>query len=81
MSVVRVPTAKFKYNMRPYVKRAKAGQKIIVTRSGKDDFQVVPCEPAGAPPVSLTPLDPKLFAGIDLDEPAFESWENDESAP
>jgi hypothetical protein len=29
----------------------------------------------GLPAVSAKPLDPKLYQDIDLDEPAFPSWE------
>jgi hypothetical protein len=74
MSAVRVPIAKFKENPRPFVELAKAGETVIVTAHGQDDFQVVPSVPGGAPPVSEEPLNPDLYRGIDVDEPAFESW-------
>ena len=71
MQTLRVPTAKFKYNMAPFVNAARTGQRVIVTNDGADDFIVVPCEPTSAPPGISIPMDPKAFAGIDLDEPAF----------
>jgi len=80
-AVLRVPTARFKYNMRPLVDQAKAGAVVIVTKAGEDDFQIVPCRPSGPPPVSPTPIDPALYVGIDMNEPAFTSWEDDETAP
>ena len=43
-TLVRVPTARFKYNMAPFVEQAKAGAKVIVTNNGTDEFEVVPCE-------------------------------------
>jgi antitoxin (DNA-binding transcriptional repressor) of toxin-antitoxin stability system len=79
-TVLRVPTARFKYNMRPLVDQARAGAVVIVTKDGKDDFQVLPCQPSGPPPVSDTPLDPAAYRGVDVDVPGFQSWEDDESA-
>jgi len=72
MNTIRVPTAKFKYNMKPFVQEAKSGKQVIVTNDGTDDFEVVPCAPEGVPPGLSVPMDPKLYEGIDLDEPAFE---------
>lgn len=80
-NVLRVPTHKFKYNMAPLLAQAQAGTQVIVTNHGEDAFQIVPCDHPGPPPVSKTPLDPELYRGIDTDEPAFKSWEDDESAP
>jgi len=71
MQTIRVPTAKFKYNMAPFINAARTGQQVIVTNDGEDDFFVVPCEPAGAPPGISIPMNPKAYAGINLDEPAF----------
>jgi prevent-host-death family protein len=71
MQTIRVPTAKFKYNMAPFIHAARSGQRVIVTNSGTDDFVVVPCAPVGQPPGISIPMDPKAYAGINLDEPAF----------
>lgn len=66
--------AQFKYNMRPFVDKAKSGETVVVTCDGKDEFQVLPLSAVSAPPVFPGLIDPKAFEGIDLDEPAFESW-------
>ena len=71
MQTLRVPTAKFKYNMAPFVNAARTGQQVIVTNDGADDFVVVPCEPTGRPPGISIPMDAKAYAGINLNEPAF----------
>ena len=75
MNADRVPTAKFKYNMCPFVDLAKAGKLVIVTCDGTDDFVVTPCSPKGPPPDLSGLIDPKDYEGVDLDEPAFDSWE------
>lgn len=75
MQTLRVPTAKFKYNMAPFIKQAKAGAEVIVTNDGDDEFRVVPCQPDFAPKGVSVPMDPKAYAGVNLDEPAFKSWE------
>lgn len=71
MQTLRVPTAKFKYNMAPFVNAARTGQQVIVTNDGEDDFVVKPCAPLGKPPGISIPMDPKAYVGIDLDAPAF----------
>jgi prevent-host-death family protein len=73
MSILRISTAKFKDNMRPFVQRAKTGEVVIVTSHGEDDFQVVPCVRDGPPPVLSGLVKIEAYNGIDLDEPAFES--------
>ena len=75
MKAVRVSTARFKYNMRPFVDLAKAGKRVIVTRDGTDDFVVTPCRPKGPPPDLSGLVDAQDHAGVDLDEPAFDSRE------
>ena len=75
MNAIRVPKAKFKYNMRPFVDEAKGGKVVIVTNDGADEFQIVPCIPSGKPPGMSIPLNAKAYRGINLDEPAFKSWE------
>jgi hypothetical protein len=75
MKEVRVPKARFKYNMNPFVREARAGKTVIVTNDGKDEFKVVPCMPTTAPPVLSGLVNPKDYAKIDLDEPAFKSWQ------
>jgi antitoxin (DNA-binding transcriptional repressor) of toxin-antitoxin stability system len=74
MQTIRVPKAKFKYNMAPFIKQAKAGAKVVVTNDGEDEFIILPCQPHGAPQGISLPMDPKAYEGIDLDEPAFASW-------
>lgn len=76
MQALRVPKAKFKYNMNPYVKEAKSGKLVIVTNDGADEFRIIPCEAAGQPGGMSTPLDAKAYEGINLDAPAFEPWGN-----
>lgn len=77
MQPLRVPIHRFKYNMRPLIEAAKAGQQVIVTCAGTDDFRIVPCALSGPPPVSPTPIDPALYKDIDTDAPAFASWEKE----
>ena len=72
MSILRVSTAQFKENPRPFVQRAKFGETVIITAYGADDFQIIPCTRAGAPPVLSGLVDRKAYEGVDLDEPAFE---------
>ncbi len=76
-TLTRVPTAKFKYNMRPYIQKAKAGEQVIVTCSGRDEFQIVPVTQATPEPL---PEGSVAWHSADADEPAFESWDkNNES--
>ncbi len=75
MKAIRVAKARFKYNMNPFVQQARHGKTVIVTNGGRDEFEIVPCVPMGRPPRLSHALDPKAYRGIDLDEPAFESWE------
>lgn len=74
MNAIRVPTAVFKSNVRPYVDQAKAGNTVIVTCDGQDDFQVVPLTPGRPTPL---PLGCPKQSG-DPDAPAFESLDADE---
>lgn len=75
MKEIRVSKAKFKYNMSPFVNEARHGKTVIVTNGGTDEFEIVPCVPIGAPPRLQGLVDAKEYEGVDLDEPAFESWE------
>lgn len=75
IETLRVKTATFKENPRPYVQQAKHGKKVIVTKDGADDFEVVPCCPVGAPVVSAAPLAAADYAENDMNAPAFASWE------
>src|SRR3989454_11519832 len=50
---VRVSTARFKYNMRPYVNKAKAGEEVIVTCNGRDDFRILPAAPSRTQPLPV----------------------------
>jgi hypothetical protein len=75
IEIVRVNTATFKENPRPFVQQAKHGKRVIVTRDGHDDFEVVPCCPSGAPSVSSCPLNPADYIGVEMNSPAFDSWE------
>ena len=74
-ATLRVPTALFKSNMRPFINEARAGKNVIVTNEGRDDFRVLPCEHTGPPPVSETPIAAESYKGINVDEPGFTSWE------
>jgi len=76
MKEIRVPKARFKYNMNPFVQKAKHGATVIVTNGGKDEFEVVPCVSHGMPPGLSKAVDPKLYKGVDMNEPAFPSWED-----
>ena len=73
-TTLRVPTAVFKSNMRPFVEKAKAGNSVIVTNDGEDDFRVLPIQHAGPPPVSEHPIAAELYRGLDVNAPAFEPW-------
>ncbi len=73
-ATLRVATAVFKSNMRPFVDEAKAGKNVIVTNDGEDDFRVLPIHHTGPPAVSEPPLSAELYKGIDVNTPAFESW-------
>jgi antitoxin (DNA-binding transcriptional repressor) of toxin-antitoxin stability system len=75
MNTIRVPTAKFKYNMSPFVQEAKQGKQVIVTNYGRDEFEVVPCAPIGTPPTCPGLVSAKDYEGVDMNEPAFASWE------
>jgi antitoxin (DNA-binding transcriptional repressor) of toxin-antitoxin stability system len=75
LTIVRVPIAGFKYNMRPFVDKAKAGEEVIVTCDGKDEFRIVPVEVKKPQPLPLgcathTP---------DVDKPAFGPLDENES--
>jgi len=73
---IRVSTAKFKYNMRPYVNKAKAGEEVIVTCGGKDDFRILPLNGTKPKPLPVG----SSWHNPDENEPAFESLEkNNES--
>jgi hypothetical protein len=74
MNAIRVPKAKFKYNMRPFIEEAKGGKIVIVTNGGSDEFQIVPCAAWGKPPGVSNPPPAGAFEGINLDEPAFAGW-------
>lgn len=71
---IRVSTADFKANVRPFVVQALQGQQVIVTNHGRDYFRVIPCEPSAAPPVAEVGIDPKLYEGLDTNEPGFTDW-------
>ncbi len=68
---IRVPTAVFKSNMRPFVDEARAGKSVIVTNDGVDDFKVLPVIHNGPPPVSANPIPAEIYQRINVDEPAF----------
>lgn len=74
MNAIRVPTAVFEGNPRPYVDQAKAGNTVIVTCDGHDDFQVVPLTSGRPTPL---PLGCAQHA-VDPDEPAFAPLNADE---
>ena len=74
-STLRVPTAVFKSNMRPFVEEAKAGKTVIVTNDGEDDFRVLPLQHSGPPPISEQPIPAESYRGVNVNEPAFASWE------
>lgn len=61
--------------MRPFIEEARAGKDVIVTNDGADDFRVVPLGYFGNPPVSEKPIKPETYKGINVNEPAFASWE------
>ena len=77
LETIRVPIARFKYNMRPHIEAAKAGETVIVTLNGIDEFKVVPCHLAKPRPL---PKGCVPWCNPDSDEPAFPPL-NDESAP
>jgi prevent-host-death family protein len=77
MNAVRVSIAEFKSNPTPYVRRAKSGIKVIVTKHGRDDFSIQPLLTRPSPlPIGCSEED-----AVDVDEPAFPSMETGEAEP
>ncbi len=68
IEAIRVPIARFKYNMKPHIKAAKAGETVIVTLNGHDEFKVVPCAPVKPSPL---PSGGVQWAEDEYDRPAF----------
>lgn len=77
MEAIRGSIARFKSNPTPYVQRAKAGAKVIVTKHGRDDFSI---QPLGSRPCPL-PLGCPEEDATDVDAPAFPSLETGEVDP
>jgi len=73
-ATLRVPAAVFKNNMRPFVNEARAGKNVIITNDGADDFRVLPVQHLGPPPVAETPIAAETYRGLDVNSPAFASW-------
>jgi len=58
-------------------KPVEPGDVLEITESGDRLVLVrLPGSPALRPPVSPTPLNPSVLAGLDLDEPAFVSLDD-----
>jgi prevent-host-death family protein len=75
--VMQASVAQAKSQLADLLRRAERGEEVVIARHGLPVVRLVAIQRTGQPPVSGTPLDPKDYAGIDLDEPAFASWEKD----
>lgn len=73
--VMQASVAQAKSQLADLLRRAERGEEVVIARHGLPVARLVAIRPSGPPPISATPLDPKDYAGIDLDEPAFPSWE------
>jgi len=73
--VMQASVAQAKSQLADLLRRAERGEEVVIARHGLPVARLVAIRPSGPPPISATPLDPKNYAGIDLDEPAFPSWE------
>ena len=73
--VMQASVAQAKSQFADLLRRAERGEEVVIARHGRPVARLVAIERPGPPPVSASPLDPRDYAGIDLDEPAFVSWE------
>jgi len=78
--VMQASVAQAKSQLADLLRRAERGEEVVIARHGLPVARLVAIQRSGPPPVSATPLDPKEYAGIDLDEPAFASWERGRDA-
>ncbi len=78
--VMQASVAQAKSQLADLLRRVERGEDVVIARHGLPVARLVAIRSVGPPPVSATPLDPKLYTGIDLDEPAFDSWEKDGDA-
>lgn len=54
------------------VDKALAGESVVLTRQGNPVAKLVAVQPEQRPWRNPSPPSPSRFAGVDLDEPAFE---------
>jgi prevent-host-death family protein len=73
--VMQASVAQAKSQLADLLRRAERGEEVVIARHGLPVARLVAIQRPGPPPVSAKPLDPKLYQDIDLDEPAFPSWE------
>lgn len=73
--VMQASVAQAKSQLADMLRRAERGEEVVIARHGLPVARLVAIRPSGPPPISAKPLDPKDYAGIGLDEPAFPSWE------
>ena len=80
LMLMQAAVAQAKSQLADLLRRVERGEDVVIVRHGLPVARLVAIRSVGPPPVSATPLDPKLYTGIDLDEPAFDSWEKDGDA-
>lgn len=73
--VMQASVAQAKSQLADLLRRAERGEEVVIARHGLPVARLVAIRCVGQPPITTTPLDPKVYADIDLDEPAFASWE------
>lgn len=78
--VMQASVAQAKSQLADLLRRAERGEEVVIARHGQPVARLVAIHRPGPPPVSASPLRAKDYAGIDLDEPAFASWQKAEDA-
>ena len=67
--VMEAPIAEVKKRFCEMVEKAEHGETIIILRHGRPAAQLTPLPRHGAPWRVEMPDDPKLYKGVDLNEP------------
>ncbi len=75
LMVMQASVAQAKSQLADLLRRAERGEEVVIARHGQPVARLVAIQRPGPPPVSATPLNAEEYAGIDLDEPAFATWE------
>ena len=72
---MQASVAETKEQLSRLIALAEAGEEVVVTCHGVPRVKLVPVSVA-KPLVSEVPIDPTLYAGIDMNAPAFDSWDD-----